>query len=1060
MLKSSFLVEPVLVGREEELGKLQTSLDSALKGIGKTIFISGEAGIGKTRLINEFLKLVKKREITILSGWCLSNAELPYFPFIEAFRTGMSSREVAAIDSQRASMRSWLSETYLTEKLEKTKTVTPQVWKDQVFASVTRELLFMSSMKPLILVLEDMHWADSASLALLHYISRAIVDEKILVLVTFRSEELSNDTEGHPHPLIETVNLMGREGLFKEIKLTNLDQDEVRGIAGNMLGGKVNPELITRLSEESRGNPLFVVEFLRMLSEQGSLVREQNQWRLLVDKLGMPSKVKEVIQRRIITLKPNQRRVLDIASVIGDKFNPDLIAAVLSKDNLEILELLNEILNSTSLVRVEENLFRFDHAKFREVLYEKISLPLKRRYHSRIAEQIEKAWKAGKDVLLSELAHHYVQAGNREKSVKYALAAGQDALARFSNTEAIKYFKYVLESVTELDGFSVERNVALEGLGDAYYANCMFEEAIKTFENLAKSEITAVSLRAYRKEMEALWYKDQNPFRLMKLVKKAEKFVTPNRLEKARIRWNKGRALTWLGDFKGALREHEEALTIFEDEFSLPDIAHVLLGTGFSRLMTKNNPEKGISEILRSVALYHHLGDVRGELIITTHRNHGFWLIGLGAYTHLITNYFEILKIGKRIGDFENMAEAAYVLGMKFRDEEQFEESKNYLLQALDFTKKTDSRGLESRVCGALTNLYAKLGDLEQSEYYFNSLNKIPKQILKHPMNQFWIILAKSVLLAAKKQWGPASKNFEKMRKMLKTRFYNHLMYELDWRINYAWALKNQGYTTEAKIQEEEHHKLLTKMQERFSNVKLKANLLMRRKATVREELEIHLDIINASTKPISVIKVKNIIPPETFKVTALPSHWLIQKGDLGRERMEIGAFKVEIIKLKVQISKAGVFNLSPQVIYIDNEGETRTCQVKPITITVQSELSITKEEEAATPISKIKFESESAQKAFDYLVKAFVDDNFQRRLPKERCGWRTLNQIVKQAKISQYSMYKSKGRTGLALNELEKLGLIEIRIFFGERGRGGKIKKVRVLCDKENVRNYIERQR
>jgi hypothetical protein len=120
----------------------------------------------------------------------------------------------------------------------------------------------------------------------------------------------------------------------------------------------------------------------------------------------------------------------------------------------------------------------------------------------------------------------------------------------------------------------------------------------------------------------------------------------------------------------------------------------------------------------------------------------------------------------------------------------------------------------------------------------------------------------------------------------------------------------------------------------------------------------------------------------------------------------------------------------------------------------------LTEEEDAATLISKVKFDSEATQKAFDYLVKAFVDDDCQGRLPKDRCGWRTLNQIVKEAKISQYSMYKSKGRTGLALNELKRRELIEIRIFFGERGRGGKIKKVRVLCDKENVRKYIEESR
>jgi predicted ATPase len=122
-----------------------------------------------------------------------------------------------------------------------------------------------------------------------------------------------------------------------------------------MVGGKVNLELVEKLVEESRGNPLFVVEFLRMLSEHGNLFREGDQWQLSVEKLGMPSKVKEVIMRRIGALRPNQRRVLDVASVIGEKFNPDLIGNVLSKDRLEIFEVLNEILKSTSLVRVEEN---------------------------------------------------------------------------------------------------------------------------------------------------------------------------------------------------------------------------------------------------------------------------------------------------------------------------------------------------------------------------------------------------------------------------------------------------------------------------------------------------------------------------------------------------------------------------------------------------------------------------------------------------------------------------------------------------------------------------------
>ena len=499
------------MGRKSEIEELKRFLALAFKGNGKTIFISGKAGSGKTRLINEFLNIVKNREINILSGSCLSNAASPYFPFIEAFSSNLLGIEDGTLVGQPQSMRSWLLERYSTEKLEKSKISAPQVWKDQAFAAVTRELFFMSSVKPVILILEDIHWADSASLSLLHYISRAIANEKILVLVTYRSEEISKYPNGRCHPLAEVTQLMGREGLFKEIKLANLDNDGVREIAESMLDGKVIRELVGRLAEESQGNPLYVVEFLRMLFEEGSLVREKGKWQLKIDKLGIPSKVRNIIMRRIDTLNPNQRRVLDVASVIGDKFYPDLIGAVLSKDRLEILEMLNRILKSTSLVRVEENFFRFDHAKSREVLYAEISLPLKQGYHQRIAEQLEASRKASKEAVLSDLAYHYAQAGNKEKSLKYSLAAGRDALANFSNAEAIRHFKYVLESVDNHEEMSIERNIALEGLGDAYAANCMYEEAIMTFSQLADLETSSLRLRALRKAMDAAFIKGDKP---------------------------------------------------------------------------------------------------------------------------------------------------------------------------------------------------------------------------------------------------------------------------------------------------------------------------------------------------------------------------------------------------------------------------------------------------------------------------------------------------------------------------------------------------------------------
>jgi tetratricopeptide (TPR) repeat protein len=1049
MRQPKVLAEPIFVGRKQELKDLTQLLERTIAGRGSTIFISGEAGSGKTRLINEFLNIIQKREITILSGWCLSNAALPYFPFIEAFSSDLSSREGGAIVSQQLSMRSLLSEAYPTEKLEKNKTVAPQMWKDQAFASVTRELLFMSSVKPLILVLEDMHWADSASLALLHYISRAIANEKILVLVTFRSEELGRDAEGRRHPLVETVQLMGREGLFKEMKLANLDQDGVIGIAESMLGDKVDVELVEKLVEESRGNPLFVVEFLRMLSERGDLVRERNQWRLSVDELGMPSKVKEVILRRIGALRADQRRVLDVASVIGDKFNSDLIGAVLSKDRLEILEVLNDILKSTSLVRVEENWYRFDHAKSREVLYEQISLPLKRGYHARIAEQIENASQNGKEVSFSDLAYHYAQAGNREKSLKYTLAAGQDALSRFSNAEAIKHFKYVLESVANLDELADERNVALEGLGDAYAANCMYADAIKTFDRLAETGTGSLRLRAFRKAMDAAFIKGDKPDLLLEYAKKAEELALDDRLEMGRVILNRGRAFAWAGrgDIKLDLADYEAALQVFEEENSLADVAEALWRRGEVYTSFEDLVEK-VGYLLRSRAIFRELGDVRKEIAVS--RSIGIAFTFLGLFPEAKRELGNVLRVGEKIGVFNELARAVGILGFLDECEGKFAEALSQVLKALEYIEKTDVSYVQAFDLGALTRLYSKLGDLKRADEYFDRLTKLPPEVLSTLNVRVNVALSKGVYYAAKDRWKESNQIFEALAANLEGSLFI---------IDYIWALEKQGRIEEARFQRDKVQKMFKWAEERFEHANVQLSVMAPRMVQVGEVFEMRLDLVNVAKNSGTPIKIEGLIP-SGCKVISLPSFCSTQYSSIKMNNKRIDPFQVETIKIKMSFEAAGVYDLDPCLYYTDDVREPRTAKAKPITITVQVGSGEEKTKGVAELLGgELEFKSEAAEKVFDFLVNAFVQDYFHRKLPRERCGWRTLMDIVKQARVSRYSMYGSGGHRGSATTELENLGVVEVRFFFGERGRGGKILKLRVSYEKENVKQYVDQR-
>ena len=429
-VKTGVLAEPALVGRERELEELHLCLDSAVEGKGTTVFVSGEAGSGKTRLTNEFLTRAKEKEIVVMSGWCISDLAVPYFPFTQAFNTYFSDKktqeeptvqqsndEAKAKDNEQtedveAEIKTWLMGPKQTANPEGHQNLTPQAWKELAVSAITKSLLSISTQKPIILFIDDLHWADSASLSLLHHISRSISAARVLVLASFRKEELGPDAEGHPHPLLETLRLMRREDLFKEIELSNLNQTNVAALAEKMIGGSLSSELADKLAEESHGNPLFVVESLRMLTEQGSLVQDQGRWRLSIDEIRIPTKIKDIILRRMGALKPNQRRVLDLASVIGEKFNVELLRAVLGQDSLEVLETLSSVAQSSLFVVGEGDFFRFDHAISREALYEEISPPLRKGYHARIAETLEAGIKDVKEPPVNDLAYHYFQAGS------------------------------------------------------------------------------------------------------------------------------------------------------------------------------------------------------------------------------------------------------------------------------------------------------------------------------------------------------------------------------------------------------------------------------------------------------------------------------------------------------------------------------------------------------------------------------------------------------------------------------------------------------------------------
>ncbi len=805
-MKTGILAEPVLVGRERELEELQGLLDLVIIGKGKTVFISGEAGSGKTKLTSEFLRIAKEKEIEILQGYCLSNTSMPYFPFIEAFDiylqtekdqkkpVGLQKPEGAIesemekqVEYEALEVKAWLMGFKQVQRTGGHESLSPEVWKDLAFAALTKILLSISHKKPTVLFIDDLHWADSASLSLLNYISRAISSERILILGTFRSEEITTDAEGHPHPLMELLRAVRREDLLEEIRLSSLGKVEVSKIAENMIGGSLDSNLVEKLSKESQGNPLFVVESLRMLSDRKSLVQKNGQWFLAGDSLSIPSKFRDIILRRLGTLKLSQRRVLDVASVIGEKFSPEVLAVALSEDSLGILEALNEIENSTSLVFCEAESYRFDHAKSREVVYGEIPPPLRRGYHGRIAQRLESNSFGSGELTLGDIAYHYDQAGNKDKAVEYAFAAGKDALARFGNTEAIKHFTYVIKIAMEDPAHADKRANALQGLGEAFFAISLFKEAMKTFERIYSSETGSARLRAFSWAMDSAFFQGDID-RLVELSKEGEQCATDDRLECARVRMNRGRTNLLLGNYKAGLEDFEEALRVDEEEYFLPDTARTLVGLGIA-YSTNGQLLKALGAELRAIALYEELGDLRGK--IDACNRAGQTSIDLQQAEDF---YSKAIEIGEKIGDYNRAAEASCHLGMRLEVEGDLPRALSNSLKAQEYSKKIDSTWTMSYTYANLIRQYTKLEQIEKAEEYFEKLDKL--QPWWGPQNRMIeYVLSKAVLSAGKKRWKESTKYFNEVFEWCKVMPRSRPLAMA----SYIWALNKQGRTEEAK---------------------------------------------------------------------------------------------------------------------------------------------------------------------------------------------------------------------------------------------------------------------
>jgi class 3 adenylate cyclase len=466
------------VGRAAERERLAALWEAASGGLRQAALISGEPGIGKTRLATHTALELHAEGATVLYGHCDAELTAPYGAWIEALSHYVEHASEESLDAHLQRHGGELGR--LVPSLRRRRPELPEPTGSDpdterylLFSAVVGLLEQVSGERPLVLVLDDLHWADKPTLSLLKHLAAESAGFRMLLLGTYRESDLSRD-----HPLTDALaDLRGVTG-FERLALEGLGVDDVVAITEAAAGHEM-PEVGRALAEEiaaeTDGNPFFVAEILRHLLESGALARRADgRWELRreLSDLGLPQSVREVIGRRVERLGEKSHGLLRLAAVIGRDFEIELLLRLAREDEDEVLEELEGAVEASVLVeRSAPGTFSFAHALINHTLYEEIGQTRRARMHQRVAEALEEICGGDPGARVTELARHWSAATAplaSGKAIAYSLRAGERALGELAPDEAVRWFSHALELLDKIPGIDPgERCEALIVLGEA-----------------------------------------------------------------------------------------------------------------------------------------------------------------------------------------------------------------------------------------------------------------------------------------------------------------------------------------------------------------------------------------------------------------------------------------------------------------------------------------------------------------------------------------------------------------------------------------------------------------
>jgi predicted ATPase len=732
-----------IVGREQELAQVEEIIERVMAGHGQLLVITGEAGVGKSRLLEELVALAYEKgqgneeNTYILGGDCLSyGSQSPYLPWIDFFisffgpSTGEGERaeeKIHRIKQRMAkadpALEDWVPlmgqllglpvpDNQLTASLD------AQLRKQRTFDITLTLLRHQAQQAPLFLiVIEDVHWIDAISLELLNYVARNIAGHRILLVALYR-------------PTIELAEWK-RYGYYNHIELGDLSAKDALQLVAFKLGmAQVPVPLRERvLRGEERINPFFVEELINSLVDREYLVpqREGKGYELVGDlsQVDIPDSVQALVMSRIDRLDESSKLTVKVASVIGRTFKyrplqgiyPVEVPSERLRGNLDKLSRLD----LTPLDVPEPELeYIFKHVTTQEVAYESLLYAHRRELHHGMGEYLERTYADSLGEYYELLAHHYYQSGDQEKSWHYLVGAGDKAREKYANESAIAHYNHALAMESDRD----DTYIAHESLGDVYRLIGQYEDALKSYQEALDHHPPAVALVAeIRRKIAKTWELQGRYDKAMQYLDLARTALgegqeTP---EMARIYSDMGWIAMRRGDYEKALQLCAQGLDIADSLSSGKDekshqvqarLQHTL-GTTYLRM---GDYPQAITHFQTCIETQENIGDLYD--LGRSYNNLAVVYWSQSNYDLAVQYIYESLRISQKIGYtyatamyYNNLGGTYYVLGDYPRAIEHYERSLEIRREIGDLLGIADT-------CNNLGEVHHSLGNHQQALYY------------------------------------------------------------------------------------------------------------------------------------------------------------------------------------------------------------------------------------------------------------------------------------------------------------------------------------------------------